>query len=281
VAISDSKARLHVLLAREAPLAVVIRRGPARRVGVFAWNRETGEVSPGQWLKGRLYERRCDLSPDGKHLIYFAMNGRWQDPVSKGSWTAISRAPWLKAVAFYPWGDCWGGGGLFLDNRHYWLNGGGGPGPTGWEAHGLARDESFRPEGYGNGECLGVYFPRLMRDGWERLNYDPASPRVKPYETVDFRKPLAGGWVLWKTAHAGDAPPGRATYWDTHWLEGAAGELIERPGWDWAERDGDDLLFAEAGRLWRQRIAADRVLADPVLVHDFDAERYAEREAPY
>jgi cytochrome bd-type quinol oxidase subunit 2 len=29
----------------------------------------------GQWLKGRIYERRSDLSPDGKHLIYFAMNG--------------------------------------------------------------------------------------------------------------------------------------------------------------------------------------------------------------
>jgi hypothetical protein len=281
VAESASKARLHVLLAREAPLAVVIRRGPAQRVGVFGWNRDTGEISPGQWLAGRIYERRCDLSPDGRHLIYFAMNGKWQDPVSKGSWTAISRAPWLKAVTFYPWGDCWGGGGLFLDDRRYWLNGGGGPGTTGWESPGLERDPDFRPEGYGNNECLGVYFPRLMRDGWERPGYDPASPWVKPQETIEFRKPLAGGWVLRKAAHAGAAPPGRAIYWDTHRLEGPTGEAIDRPDWDWADRDGDGLLYAEAGGLWRQWIGGDGALAAPELVHDFDAERYAEREAPY
>ncbi|HSF95533.1 MAG TPA: hypothetical protein VLA52_10960 [Thermohalobaculum sp.] len=278
---SASLARLHVLLAREAAAAVVIRRGPAKAVGIFGWNRETGEITPGQWLRGRIYERRCDLSPDGRHLIYFAMNGKWQDPVSKGSWTAISRAPWLKAVTFYPWGDCWVGGGLFLDNRRYWLNGGGGPGPMGWESPDLVRDETFRPEGYGNNECLGVYFPRLMRDGWERLNYDPAHPRPGLHETVEFRKPLAGGWMLWKAARAGGAPRGRAIYWDTHMLEGPGGELLDRPQWDWADRDGDCLLYAEGGCLWRQGIGAAGSLAEPVLIHDFNPDRFAAVEAPY
>jgi hypothetical protein len=281
VAKSASKARLHVLLACEAPLAVVIRRGPAKRVGVFGWNRATGAITPGQWLVGRIYERRCDLSPDGRHLIYFAMNGKWQDSVSKGSWTAISRAPWLKAVAFYPWGDCWVGGGLFLDNRRYWLNGGGGPGPTGWEAPEIKRVADYWPEGYGNSECLGVYFPRLMRDGWERLNYDPQKPSVGLHEMVDFRKPLPGGWTLWKTARIGGEPQGRTIYWDTHMLEGPDGELLDRPDWDWADRDGDDLIYAEAGGLWRQAIGPDGAPGAPVLIHDFDAERYERREAPY
>ena len=89
-------ARLHVLLAREASTAVVIRRGPTRHTAVIGWNRKTDEFTLGQWLYGRIYERRSDLSPDGQHLIYFAMNGRWHSSV-KGSWTALSRAGRLLA----------------------------------------------------------------------------------------------------------------------------------------------------------------------------------------
>ena len=53
---------------------------------------KTNEFALGQWLKGRIYERRSDLSPDGKYMIYFAMNGKWNS-IAKWSWTAISKAP--------------------------------------------------------------------------------------------------------------------------------------------------------------------------------------------
>ena len=85
--------RLHVLLARDAPTAVVIRRGPTRHTAVVGWNRRDDSFKSGQWLYGRIYERRSDLAPDGRHLIYFAMNGRWTSS-AKGAWTAISRAPY-------------------------------------------------------------------------------------------------------------------------------------------------------------------------------------------
>jgi len=84
-------ARIHVLLAREAPLGVVIRRGPSKQVCTVQWDRRDDEFQIGQWLRGRIYERRCDLSTDGKHLIYFALNGKWSADY-RGSWTAISRA---------------------------------------------------------------------------------------------------------------------------------------------------------------------------------------------
>ena len=116
-------ARLHVLLAREAPYGVVIRRGPSRQVRFIGWNRDEDTFEPTQWLKGRVYERRSDITPDGQHLIYFAMNGYW-DSETRGSWTAISRSPWMKAIALYAKGDCWNGGGLFLNNHTYWLNDG-------------------------------------------------------------------------------------------------------------------------------------------------------------
>ena len=72
---------------------------------------------------GRIYERRSDLPPDGKHFIYFAMNGRW-DSETKGAWTAISRVPYLKATDLFAKGDCWHGGGLFLSGREFWPNNG-------------------------------------------------------------------------------------------------------------------------------------------------------------
>lgn len=51
------------------------------------------------------------------------MNGKWNSE-AKGSWTAIGRAPWLKAVSLYAKGDCWNGGGLFIDDKVFWLNDG-------------------------------------------------------------------------------------------------------------------------------------------------------------
>ena len=116
-------ARIHVLLAAAAPIGLVFRRGPSKQVATFLWDRRNDEFHLGQWLKGRIYERRSDLSPDGKYAIYFAMNGKWKSE-SKGSWTAVSRAPYLKAICFYPKGDCWYGGGLWTGPQAYWLNGG-------------------------------------------------------------------------------------------------------------------------------------------------------------
>ena len=83
-------ARLHVLLASKAKVGLVIRRGPSKSVCTILWDQDHDTFRLGQWMRGRIYERRCDLSPDGTRFIYFAMNGRWQSD-TKGSWTAISR----------------------------------------------------------------------------------------------------------------------------------------------------------------------------------------------
>src|SRR4051794_29912992 len=138
-------ARLHVLLASAARVGVVFRRGPAGTVCSIGWDRERDEYQVGQWLQARLYERRADISPDGKHMIYFAAR-------AAGAWTAISKTPWLKATVFFEKGDRWLGGGLFTSNSTYWVNGGG--------CHSPARDDSkltpdlkYRPDGSYGGEC--------------------------------------------------------------------------------------------------------------------------------
>jgi len=109
--------RLFVVLAREAPKAVVLRRGPSPWYHVALWHTDTDRIEPGAWFKGRIYEERCDLSPDGTLFLYFALKGsRWRTTY-KGTWTAVSRAPWLHALVLWPHGDTWGGGGRFLGPR--------------------------------------------------------------------------------------------------------------------------------------------------------------------
>ena len=270
-------ARVHVLLARDAEVGVVIRRGPAKKVCTIHWDRRNDTFDVGQWLNGKIYERRSDLSPDGKYLIYFAMNGRWHTE-SKGSWTAISRAPYLKAVAMFPKGDCWNGGGLFLDKTTYWLNAGCGHSEL-RNTYEVRRDEQFMPASYFGGECLSVYYPRLMRDGWQYLGKQNAAR----YSELDvFEKPLREGWILRKLAHAQTgAPPGKGCYWDEHELvRPLTDAAIKCPAWEWADLDGKRLVWSTEGKLYAGYVRAKGIVDERELC-DFNTLTYKQIQAPY
>jgi len=244
---------------------------------VIGWDRKTDKFKLGQWLYGRIYERRCDLSPDGKHLIYFAMNGRWSSAV-KGSWTAISRAPYLKAITLFAKGDCWHGGGLFQSSRDYWLNDGHG--------HELQKDEGHLKrvmeypwhEHYG-GECLGVYYIRLQRDGWSMKH---TSPDGLGDQVTLFEKRINGHWLLRKSAYATQVHPvGRGCYYDTHALFNArTGETIAKPGWEWADVDGNRIVWAEDGRLFAGHVDKSGLQGEKLLL-DFNPMTSERIEAPY
>jgi hypothetical protein len=266
-----------VLLARDKPLAVVIRRGPSKRVCTLLWNRRTDEFQIGQWLNGRIYERRSDLSPDGKHLIYFAMNGRWHSQ-ARGSWTAISKAPYLKAVALFPKGDCWNGGGLFTDKTSYWLNDGHGHSEM-HNTHEVSRDRDYQPSMWFGGECPGVYYLRLMRDGWQYIERRRISDRT---EIDVFEKPLREGWNLRKLAHGELGPPeGKGGYWDEHELfRPQSDKLITCPTWEWAELDRKRLVWASDGRLYAGYLRA-KGIADEQELFDFNSLTFERIEAPY
>ena len=263
--------RIHVLMARDAPVGVVIRRGPSKSVCTILWDRRRDTFQVGQCLRGRIYERRSDLSPDGKYLIYFAMNGRWSGE-AKGSWTAISRAPYLKAIALFPKGDCWNGGGLFTGNKRYWLNQGYGH-LNGNDTREVLPDEKFRPEGGVGNECLGVYYPRLLRDGWQLIERSDVDV---------FEKPVGRGWVLRKLAHAEIVrDPGKGCYWDEHELMHAQrGLLIDLPKWEWAELDGTRLVWATGGALYAGRVNAQG-LCDEVVLADFSGMKFEAVAGPY
>jgi hypothetical protein len=211
------------------------------------------------------------LSPDGKYLIYFARGGR-RHAETKGSWTAVSRAPWLKAVTLWGKGDCWQGGGLFTSNDSYWLNG----------CHFLVRksgevrqDLKYRARSGFGAECLSVYFPRLLRDGWR------IETEVGPHRAcLVFVKDLANGWVLRKFAYADvEHPQGAGCYWDEHELE-YGGRVFDRRGWEWADRDGDSVVWAEGGVLRRGLLGVDGLKEERVL-RDFNDLEFRAIQAPY
>lgn len=110
--------RLWAILARESDVAVVLRRGPSKQVLLIRWHRKDDSFFYGQWFKGRVYELRCDLSPSGERFLYFAAS--YKEP--HYSWTAISRPPFFTALALWPKGNCWGGGGQFVTERKIALN---------------------------------------------------------------------------------------------------------------------------------------------------------------
>lgn len=107
--------RLSVILATEAPAGVIFRRGPSKWVQIIKWGTDTDTFTPGQWFNGRIEENACGLSPDGTKLIYFAINYTNKDNVS---WTAVSKVPYLTALAYFPQGYfILAGGGSFLSNN--------------------------------------------------------------------------------------------------------------------------------------------------------------------
>jgi hypothetical protein len=267
-------ARLHALLASAAPVGLVLRRGPTNAVCSMRWDLRQDKFELGQWVRARIYERRCDISPDGRHLIYFARNGRWHSE-TKGSWTAISRVPWLKALVLYGKGDCWQGGGLFTSNSSYWLNG----------CHFLMTgsrellpDKKFRPPAHYGAECPGVYYVRLQRCGW--VLRDTLSKIVGDACTV-FEKELPYGWILRKYAHARIGPPGRGCYWDEHELEHRRGpRRLTFPQWEWADLDGKTLVWADAGCLYRAKITGMGP-GKPRMLYDFNGMEFERWVAPY
>lgn len=268
-------ARVHAILAADAPVGVVIRRGPARQVAVLGWDTRTDEFRLGQWLSGRIYERRCDLSPDGRHFIYFAMNGYW-DTEMKGSWTAISRAPFLKALAIWPKGDCWNGGGLFLGPDRYWLNAGCSETAPIGEVPLSRVDESPWHEGYG-GECPGVYYVRLQRSGWVMKHAAPGGGGT----LTTFDKAVEGHWHLRKLAHATtERRPGRGCYFDEHQLlNSRTGQRVDLPDWEWADVDRDRLVWVDAGRMFEGHLRSGGMEIRELF--DFNPLKFERLTAPY
>ena len=108
--------KLSILFASEAPVAVILRRGPSAWYHVIKWNTSDDTLESGAWFKVRLYEGCCDISADGEYLLYAAFQGRRSVGYTQAR-TALSRVPWLKAFMLWNSNSTLGIGGRFLDKQ--------------------------------------------------------------------------------------------------------------------------------------------------------------------
>lgn len=115
---TGASTRLFFMVAREARIAVVLRRGPAKQVQMLRWDLASDVITAGQWLSGRVYNERCDLSPDGRLFVYFA--GKFK--AAMDTFTAVCRPPFFTALALWPDQGTRGGGGFFVEDRLLVLN---------------------------------------------------------------------------------------------------------------------------------------------------------------
>lgn len=110
-------AKLFAIFAAQAPVGVILRRGPSHWYHVIRWNVDHDTFEHGAWIKGRIYESHCDVSPDGNLLVYAVMRQSFGQPGFPRYYTAVSRLPWLTALAVWPEMTTYEGGGHFTGNR--------------------------------------------------------------------------------------------------------------------------------------------------------------------
>jgi hypothetical protein len=249
--------RAHPILARAAPLGVILRRGPSAWVQLVLWHTDTDRLEHGQWFRGRVYERRCHLAPDGALFIYFANKIGARTIEDEGytyAWTAVSRPPYFTALALWPKGDCWHGGGLFLKEREVWLN----HWPAQAEPHPkhLPTGLKVQPNLLARGEDWPIYTRRLALSGWEKTRdlenvsgQGAVSERARRFrdaawvgaETVavepeTWEKPSPGGDARLAYLHYGVDWTGTPRRLEAYRLATAAGEA-ELRGVTWADWD--------------------------------------------
>jgi hypothetical protein len=175
---NDAPCRLFVYLAREAPIAVVLRRGPSDWTQLSLWHTDTDAIEAGQWLKGRVYERRCDVSAGGSLFAAFVRQSgaaRPGQPKGADTWVAVSRPPYFTALALWFIGGTYHTGAFFPDRDSLW---------TGFQdaAPDIGEVPSWlkltapsnipyvdRSQEWTDRT---VHFNRLLRDGWQRLDDD-------------------------------------------------------------------------------------------------------------
>ena len=113
---SGTTARIHLLGAKEAPVAVIVRRKPSRTWHILKWNLLTDELTPGSWFRGKLYPMRSDLSWDGRLMSYFAMGSRGD------IWSGICEVPFLKTVVHWTNTSTFNGGAVWLQRNTVYRN---------------------------------------------------------------------------------------------------------------------------------------------------------------
>lgn len=268
--------RLEILLARTAPVGVIFRRGPSQWVQLILWNTKSDKFELGQWFHGHIYVGRSDLSPDGSLLIYFANKFNRKtisDREYTYAWTAISKPPYLTALALWPKGDCWHGGGLFENRSEVFLNHR--PEVASPHPKHLPKGIGVRPNPEAVGEDDPILVPRMERDGWkflQWLDYDHYGQRTK--QPAISEKNFPNGKLTLRVEKYHDPTEQLLCY-----VADRSGRSIEIGVGSWADIDQQGrLVFTSAGKLYAGMIQEDRVKLEQLA--DFNSSKPSAMESP-
>lgn len=254
---SDSQnnfAKIFVLVPSNSNQALILRRGPTASVGVYSWDLTNDHVIERQWLKGRIYEYRSDISPDGKYFIYSA-NKRGI------GYTVISRSPWIKAISFWHNIGGWGGG-IFTNKKKYVLLD-----TSDYHAKFISK-EMIHDKSSWHLLGDGIYHARLLKNDWIL--------KSRNRNRITYSKSLSTSIRLEKiVVNSFNFPK-----YEFHRLV-LNDQMEEKSGWNWCEWKDDWLLWAENGCIYRSQLPDNSLTFEGKLIYDFNADKFRERSAPY
>lgn len=307
--------RIDGIVAREANVAVVFRRGPTRATEMLLWNLDTDEVTSGQWVKARVYAGACDLSPNGDLLV--AMLGDWGDGRGQrhgrkhgtGGYTTISRPPYFTALAVSVHGTTWWGGGFWRSNDHLELS----ASAKALQIKAKTRPSQLRITEISQGGPESAMPRRLRQAGWrterslEHHRLDPRSPEYHAQiaeirANIDHYPGLTSEAFERRIDRPGDFPihllrqrgvmvrsfaggtlrwtRGGGETWEALDLEGQAHLTfqIEGTGTQWLDLDHRGrVVYGSEGCLWAWE---DFPSGEPKLVADLNGHTFRAFEAP-
>ncbi|MBP6350498.1 MAG: hypothetical protein KA392_13225 [Candidatus Obscuribacter sp.] len=234
----SSPARIYVYLASKSDEAVIIRRGPSRLVQLIRWERAKDKFYTGQWLKGRVFERDCDISPSGKYFAYGARSFR--DGQEK-QYNAVSRPPYLTALAFWDVG-VHSGAIVFAGERKVWLQN---------SQLSLNLPQTFYVDKNAKQKpASSLYDYRMERDGW-KLEQKPETRR----KTIST-KVTQSNYSIVMTLLGFGQKNGPYKAYNYQLRDNEDKIVIDLKNAEWADWDHNgDLLFAREGKLWRLKAA--------------------------
>ncbi|HSS68366.1 MAG TPA: hypothetical protein VLK34_07430 [Nocardioidaceae bacterium] len=195
-----------------------------------------------------IYPQRCDLSPDGRIFCYFTLKKHADWPASN-AYLAMSRLPWLTALAAWGVGSTWTRGAHFVSDRSVWEWGDPDVGDAGpcREKYGLAhiRPGTFAVERRRGWTETADTPPRRADDMWDEHRQVALE---KPSPTEPGHALRVSGWYAAHRALEPErfSPPAYA-------LDGGSGRRgLDGVWWaDWSP-GGDLLIATEDGRLQRR-----------------------------
>jgi len=275
--------RIFGVTAAQSPRVVLIRRGPTKHVLCILWNTATHEFFAGQWLKGRIYEERCGLSPNGDKLVYLAAD---QKPPYY-AWTAVSRPPFLTALALWPNLGTYGGGGVWDTNRRLLLNQMGVPKlGAGFQK---PKELDVRPIApwAGRGEDEPIRTLRMERDGWTVIDAGSCKEPLWNEPVVwEYARPVVwhktrGEYTLERRLLGVNEKNGPWHIYEHRLLDRGGGVVQDYGRSDWADWSmADDVLLTRAGKVHRVVIGPKTGPADPEALIDLAPLRFEPMAPP-